>query len=157
PQPHGGSVLYPLAIAAAQSHLCRVSLFAADVDPLARPHRVEDGAIGGVRARRVAKPGLGRYDAAVSVPDEDPALDRPFREWLALERPDVVHFHALVGLSASLPRIARDAGCGVVFTLHDLQAVCPTGTMVRPGDAPCPGPEPDACRRCLSHVRWVPP
>src|SRR6185295_9007028 len=53
--PHGGSVLYPLAIAAAQSRTCRVALFAADVDPLATPYRVLDGDIGGVTSRRVAK------------------------------------------------------------------------------------------------------
>jgi glycosyltransferase involved in cell wall biosynthesis len=156
PRPHGGSVLYPLAIAAAQSRTCRVALFAADVDPLAPPYRVVDGEIGGVPARRVAKPGLGRFDAAVGLSDDDAPLDVAFREWLARVKPDVVHFHALVGLSASLPRIARSAGCGVVFTLHDLTAICPTGTMVRPGDVPCPGPEAAACRRCLSSVRYLP-
>ncbi|MBI1854243.1 MAG: glycosyltransferase [Planctomycetes bacterium] len=156
PQPHGGSVLYPLAMAAAQSRRRRVALFVADVDPLAPPYRARDCGIGGVRARCVAKPGLGRYDSALGVPEEDGALEAPFRDWLARIRPDVVHFHAIVGLAASLPRIARSARCGVVFTVHDLQAVCPTGTMVRKGDVPCPGPEPAACRRCLSGVRYVP-
>jgi glycosyltransferase involved in cell wall biosynthesis len=153
--PHGGSVLYPLSIASRQAPRHRVSLFAADADPLAPPYRVADGEIEGVPARRVLKPGLGRHDACVCV--EDRALDAPFASWLDARRPDVVHFHAITGLSSSLPAIAAAQRLAVVFTLHDLTAVCPTGTMMRPGGTPCPGPEPGACRRCLGDIRYLPP
>jgi glycosyltransferase involved in cell wall biosynthesis len=59
-------------------------------------------------------------------------------EIIAVERPDVIHTHSLVGLSVGIWRLARRRGIPIVHTLHDYQLLCPRGTMFRRG-APCPG------------------
>ena len=59
--------------------------------------------------------------------DIDDAFSRVLRE----TTPRVVHFSHVNHLSSSLPRIAREAGAAVAFTLHDYFLVCPRGTLVQ--------------------------
>jgi glycosyltransferase involved in cell wall biosynthesis len=52
-----------------------------------------------------------------------------FAEILALERPDVVHTHNLMGLGFLLPKAVRDAGIRHVHTVHDVQLIHPSGLL----------------------------
>ncbi len=83
-----------------------------------------------------------------------PAAERRFAEVLASFAPDVVHLHHLLFLSCGLPRLAKQSGARVVFTLHDFWLACPRfGQMRERGTSLCPGPEPERCSRCLGDFK----
>ena len=68
---------------------------------------------------------------------DHPAVDRRFEEALELFRPDVVHFHNLVGLSTGLVPIAKHRGLRTVLTLHDHWGFCFKNTILRNDESLC--------------------
>lgn len=50
---------------------------------------------------------------------KDPEMYRLFREFLELEKPDLIHFHCVQRLTASIVEAARDAEVPYVVTIHD--------------------------------------
>ncbi|WP_082829879.1 glycosyltransferase [Ectothiorhodospira sp. BSL-9] len=50
---------------------------------------------------------------------KDPEMYKLFSEFLALEQPDMVHFHCVQRLTASIVEAARDAGIPYMVTVHD--------------------------------------
>jgi glycosyltransferase involved in cell wall biosynthesis len=71
-----------------------------------------------------------------------PGVHRAARHALAQFRPDVVHTHAVQGLSAAPFTAIRSVGARHVHTAHDLGLLCARVTMTRDGEF-CGG-------RCLS-------
>lgn len=126
----GGSQLYAAGVANAQASLGnRVQRFGPD---------------GGRRGRRTGFEG-GHFDAGV---------ERRFAE--AVRGVEVVHLHHLSGLSLELPRIAREAGALVVFTLHDYWLACARGQLVNEAGDRCPGPSTARCAACLAPDLYAP-
>lgn len=76
--------------------------------------------------------------------ERDPLIDAALRRLLRDLAPDVVHVQHLLFLSAHLHfRVPT------VATLHDAWGWCARGgTLLRDGQAPCPGPTVDDCARC---------
>src|SRR3989442_987940 len=54
----------------------------------------------------------------------NPDVEVTFDRFLEEHRPEVVHFHAIQGLGASLLERAEQTGARVVVTMHDLWWVC---------------------------------
>jgi glycosyltransferase involved in cell wall biosynthesis len=83
-----------------------------------------------------------------------------FHEWLAGERPDVVHFHTFVtGLGLPELHAARACGAKTVVTTHSssLGFLCARGTLMQWGDAPCDGIAiPSKCAACALDQRGLP-
>lgn len=50
---------------------------------------------------------------------KDAEMYRLFKEFLQLERPDVIHFHCIQRLTSSVVEAARDCGVPYVVTVHD--------------------------------------
>lgn len=50
---------------------------------------------------------------------KDPEMYRLFREFLELEKPDLIHFHCVQRLTASIVEAARDAKIPYMVTIHD--------------------------------------
>jgi len=50
---------------------------------------------------------------------KDPEMYRLFNEFLELEQPDIIHFHCVQRLTASIVEAARDAGIPYLVTAHD--------------------------------------
>ena len=67
-------------------------------------------------------------------------IEAGFTSLLQDFRPDVVHFHHLIGLSTRLPRIARESSAAACFTLHDYWFICPKSQLINHAGAPCSGP-----------------
>lgn len=66
---------------------------------------------------------------------------RAIRGVIAEVRPDVAHIHHLHRhLTPSILGPLRDAGVPVVWTVHDAELICPSGTLYTQGSA---------CERCL--------
>lgn len=83
-----------------------------------------------------------------------PGVEATFAARVAGFRPDVVHLHHLSGLSLRLAALARPAR--VVLSLHDYWLRCARGQLATATGAPCSGPTPDRCARCLAPVLWGP-
>ena len=99
----------------------------------------------GLRRIRLTADGVKRLEQTWFRRDVAPH----FREWLKVHEPRVVHFHHLTWLSTDLPRLAREAGALVVYTLHDYWLFCARGQLVDAQNNRCSGPEPSKCARCL--------
>ena len=69
-----------------------------------------------------------------------PEAEDAFREAMRRFRPEVVHFHHLLGLSGRLPRLARAEGIPTCYTLHDYWFVCPKSQLIDHAGALCRGP-----------------
>jgi glycosyltransferase involved in cell wall biosynthesis len=68
----------------------------------------------------------------------NPTLDGAFAAVLEAERPDVVHFHNLAGLSVGFIGLARRRGIRTVLTVHDHWGFCFKNTRLKS--------ETDVCR-----------
>ncbi|MDX2146727.1 MAG: glycosyltransferase [Planctomycetota bacterium] len=81
-----------------------------------------------------------------------PELETEFARFLALLRPDIVHFHNIEGFSAGCVRVAKRAqvaqgdahgaagtwpGARVLFSLHNYHAVCPQVYLMQRGVEAC--------------------
>ncbi len=81
-----------------------------------------------------------------------PLIEDMFVRFLELNRPQVIHFHSLIGLCGSLPGIAKSLGIPTVVSLHNYWFICPRSDFLRPPDwTLCPGPDAeDRCALCIS-------
>lgn len=79
-----------------------------------------------------------------------PVVEAHFRDVLQEFRPDVVHFHNLMGLSVKLPIHARQHGARTVCTLHDFWGFCLRNTAVRIDGRTCD--DVSQCRSCLPRI-----
>lgn len=82
-------------------------------------------------------------DRPFHPPVPDPKAIAALRRLAVQVKPDVVHAHNLLGLSA---RVARHIP--QVFTAHDYALVCQRRTLLRPDGSMCAGPQLQSCLRC---------
>jgi len=80
----------------------------------------------------------------------EPRTEALFTAFLDRLRPDVVHFHSLSGMPASLVQTAHILGYPTVLTLHDVCALCrPYRFFIRDDGRECAGPlNGHACIAC---------
>lgn len=155
PDSLGGTETYVSAVAERLSRLGHHVLIAAP-DPGAHAPRTYP--IEGVSVFRYPIP---------SAPTRDEAQHRAaargaehFHQWVARQRPDVVHFHTFVtGVGPHEIEAARGAGARVIATTHSgaLGFLCQRGTMMRWGQELCDGQvSPSTCAACALQHRSVP-
>jgi glycosyltransferase involved in cell wall biosynthesis len=77
-------------------------------------------------------------------------VERVFQQLLADFKPSIVHMHNIVGLSVSLPSIAKDMGIKTVLTLHDGWGFCYKNTMMRDNGKFCH--DFSDCSTCLPQL-----
>lgn len=81
-----------------------------------------------------------------------------FVQLLERVQPDLVHFHDLSLLGASLIGVAQDKGIRTVVTLHDHWFICPRFFLVRSDLSQCDGPnEGTRCRICFGDNSGIQP
>lgn len=66
-----------------------------------------------------------------------PETSRAFRALLAEKKPEIVHIHHWIRLSADLAQAAKESGARVVLTLHDFALSCPRCFRMRPDETSC--------------------
>lgn len=127
----------------------RVGVLAATRDP-ARPQyaRWEEEGAHGERVFRLVQNMPVR---ALSVAEEDRAVQAEAGAVVAAFAPDLVHVHHVQFLSSGLRFAAPTA-----LTLHDAWLWCPAGGQLieRPARLPCAGPTPERCAPCAA--AWAP-
>lgn len=79
--------------------------------------------------------GLGTFFRAFG----NQGVEDTFASLLRRERPDIVHFHHLAGLSPKLVEITRRAGVPSALTLHDYWFLCSNSQLVTPQGRICRG------------------
>jgi glycosyltransferase involved in cell wall biosynthesis len=99
--------------------------------------------VDGLPVTRVAPTAAGEYDFLI------PEIDAQFDVLLGTLAPDLVHFHHLAGLGASLVTRAKARRVKSVATLHSAWGFCLLETLIRNG-AVCQ--HFDQCAGCRSHI-----
>ncbi|MBT2787312.1 MULTISPECIES: glycosyltransferase [unclassified Halomonas] len=102
------------ALQAHHSDDIELCVFTGDAD-CRTPHELSVYQYKGVRVYRATT--LWRVDMDWHPKDEE--MYRLFSEFLALEQPDIIHFHCVQRLTASVLEAARDAGVPYIVTAHD--------------------------------------
>ncbi len=77
-------------------------------------------------------------------------VEESFGSLLDNYRPDVAHFHNLIGLSAGLIHVAKQRGIKTVLTLHDHWGICHKNTLLRNDGSICVNY--DDCRTCMPYI-----
>ena len=108
----------------------------------------------GVVLERFAAPGIGWLDCLCDAIEET-----RFAGVLAAYAIDLVHFQHLGHHAASLPLIARAAGVGTLFSVHDFYLVCARYNLLDDTDRFCDiGTRSiTACTVCLTAAEGLPP
>jgi len=134
---------------AARGH--RMAIFARTREPAERDGSTWDEELGGVLVRRIVD--NDPYGGSFRDSYDHHRLDRPFADFLAATRPDVVHVQHLVLLSPNLLAVARDAGIPCVLGLHDFFYLCHRLFLLDAEGRRCPGPDRGArCESCLADL-----
>lgn len=111
---------------------------------------------------RYAHRGLPVIAVALPAPNVISEFDNPemavvFADVLAAVQPDVVHFHSVQRLGATLLRTCQAAGIPYAVTLHDAWWLCARQFMVRGDDSYCFQTRIDisVCDACLPGARHL--
>ncbi|RKH36261.1 glycosyltransferase [Corallococcus praedator] len=88
---------------------------------------------------------------------ENPRMGELFTQVLKAVRPDVVHFHSIQMLSASLATACRQEGIPYTITLHDAWWLCERQFMVREDSTYCNQKSIDlrVCSKCVPDSRFT--
>jgi glycosyltransferase involved in cell wall biosynthesis len=149
----GGTTVPRLAAKELVRRGWEVTVFHAAVKPTAsgQPYEVVESEQDGVRLIGVHNRPHGLFD--LGHPDreiDDPAISAAFQRVLAQVRPDVVHFHNLHNLGASLIDHVAARGVPAYFTTHNYWLVCPRAYLLTGEGAICAGPGDGArCAACV--------
>ncbi|MFT5049949.1 MAG: glycosyltransferase involved in cell wall biosynthesis [Chlamydiales bacterium] len=129
-----------------------VSVFTTTKD-IARPDlSVADRSFEGLAVRELVN---NLYYDDFSETWRRPQAEQAFGAWLDEWRPDVVHFHHLMYLSAGCLGQAARRGLPTLFTLHDFWLECPRfGQLVHADGSLCATVDPARCGTCLADFDW---
>ena len=132
---------------AARGHA--VAVFARALDPSREDGATSDEQVGGIPVRRVVS-NFGPRASFLEYEDTH-RFDAAFRAFLAAHRPEIVHVQHTILLSPNLMRVARDAGCAVVLSLHDAFHLCNRIFLLDREGRRCSGPDLGVrCEPCLA-------
>jgi len=76
-------------------------------------------------------------------------VDAVFYEILRKVKPDIVHIHHLIGLSATIPLILKEKNIPYIMTLHDFWYLCRRGQLARPDMQLCYHIDHALCPGCF--------
>ncbi|MGC9330060.1 MAG: glycosyltransferase, partial [Candidatus Hinthialibacter sp.] len=149
-----GSELYCCHLSQAlRAQGCEVRLFYSEIDHASANYAVRRGEYAGLPFWEIVN-----HHAYASFEEtyENPFIEKAFAECLDDFRPDIVHFHHLLGLSFGCVRICKERGVPVVFTLHDYWLTCPRGggQRFRGEGQVCHEVDESLCAECISRYSF---
>jgi glycosyltransferase involved in cell wall biosynthesis len=149
----GGTTVPRLAAKELVRRGWEVTVFHAAVKPTEskRPYEIREWVEDGVTLIGVHNRPSGLFDLGNPGREiDDPHISAAFAQVLDRVRPDVVHFHNLHNLGASLIDHAAARGLPSYFTPHNYWLVCPRVYLLTGEDAICAGPgDGSACASCV--------
>lgn len=149
----GGTTVPRLAAKELVNRGWDVTVFHAATRPTesGRPYEIREWSEDGVRLIGVHNRSHGLFDVGnPSREIDDPPITAAFAQALDRLRPDVVHFHNLHNLGASLIDVAAARGLPAYFTTHNYWLICPRAYLLDGDGGICPGPgDGSACAACV--------
>ena len=114
------------------------------------PYSLREWEADGVRLIGVHNRAHGLFDPQNPIREiDDPPISKAFGDALDRVAPDVVHFHNLHNLGASLMDHAFARGLPSYFSTHNYWLICPRAYLMRADGSICPGPgDGSACASC---------
>jgi glycosyltransferase involved in cell wall biosynthesis len=153
PQHSGGTEVYTLRLARAQSKKHDVALFFSEKIHSRRNYELLRRTTEGLDCRVVVNNLLYPNFRATF---DNAAIELRFEEVLADFKPDVVHVQHLMLLSMGLVEAAKRSGARVVVTLQDFWLWCARmGQLLMPDGSICSGPRPAKCAECLADFPYT--
>ena len=141
-----GSEVYTYNLSIELSKYIPVHVFTRIENPFEPSYYSSDNLEDNINVRRVNKP---ERDYVLKDKYLDPALDKVFREYLQVIRPDIVHIGHLSHLSTNIVDIVKkEFGLPIVFTIHDYWLYCLIGQLITPENELCHGPSIGRCLKC---------
>lgn len=142
-----GSEVYTYNLVRALANHCDVSVFTRIENPFEPIYSCEDSVEGSIQIRRVNNP---ERDYTLADKYLNPEIDRLFRDYMEIVKPDIVHIGHLSHLSTNIVTIAKEEfHTPVVYTLHDFWLHCFRGQLITPTKTLCQGPDLNACMGCI--------
>jgi len=87
---------------------------------------------------------------------ENKDIERQFEDVLQKWQPEIVHFHNLIGLSMSLPVVAKKFGAATVLSAHNYWMLCSRDDLFATNEEPCGGPKDGArCAGCTGNMEAI--
>ncbi|MBL8753738.1 MAG: glycosyltransferase [Planctomycetes bacterium] len=152
----GGGTIFPRLIArelAERGHAVQVVYAAQEPLSGAGPYATRAHDDGGVRLLAIHnRPTPFLDDRAPARELHDPEPVRLVDEAVRSFRPDLVHFHNFLGLSAGIAAAVRARGVASCCSLHNFWALCPTLYLQLPALEVCAGVAADGAN-CLACTR----
>ena len=154
PKHQAGSELYCYHLSRElqrQGH--EVRLFFTEIDHARPPYSVREGIFDGISFLEVVN---NHSYSSFHQTYANPVIEKIFAAYLDEYRPDVAHFHHLLGLSFGCARVCRTKGIPVVFTLHDYWLTCPRGggQRFRGEGKVCHDVDTSLCAECISRYSF---
>jgi len=152
PELRGGTEEYVARLAEAQARAGHAVAVLAGTLASADPPELRDDPRAPVRVLRYCGlPARQHHWSEFS----DPHAEALIRDWLAAERPAMLHVHHWARLTSRLVAMAAELGIPAVVTLHDTWAVCPRTFRLKGDLAYCEEPyTPALCQTCAPRQPW---
>jgi glycosyltransferase involved in cell wall biosynthesis len=148
----GGTTVPRLAAKELARRGWEVTVFHAAVkpSPSGRPYEVLESDEDGVHLIGIHNRPHGLFDLGNPLRElDDPPITVAFAAALDRSKPDIVHFHNLHNLGASLIGAAAARGLPAYFTTHNYWLICPRAYLLMAAGAICDGPGDGArCAGC---------
>ena len=148
----GGTTVPRLAAKELARRGWEVTVFHAAVEPTPsrRPYELSERVDDGVSLVGVHNRPHGLFDLGHPGRElDDPPISAAFAATLDRVRPDVVHFHNLHNLGASLMDHTFARGIPAYFSTHNYWLICPRAYLLTGDGAICPGPgDGSRCATC---------
>jgi glycosyltransferase involved in cell wall biosynthesis len=125
-----------------------VEVFAGEAQAFGAHHAFRKESFDGIPVHRVSMLQMDYEPTFVNFSHRD--IEAQFEEVVERFRPDVFHGHNLIGLSATLPHLARRAGAAAVLTLHDHWGYCFKNTIIKSGTRICE--DFSRCAECMATI-----
>jgi glycosyltransferase involved in cell wall biosynthesis len=149
----GGTTVPRLAAKELVRRGWEVTVFHAGVAPTPSrtPYEIVESDQDGVHLIGIHNRPHGLFDAGNPLRElDDPPISDAFARALDRHHPDVVHFHNLHNLGASLIDHAAARGLPAYFTTHNYWLVCPRAYLLTGDGTICDGPgDGSACAACV--------
>lgn len=111
-----------------------------------QPYNIRDEEFDGLKVRRLD---FGTAGKAQRITRHDLRVDQAFREYLAIAKPDLIHFQHFIYLTTDLLAIAKETGVPIFASLRNFYFRCPVGTRLYHDNTLC---NRDADLECLSCI-----
>lgn len=79
---------------------------------------------------------------------------KPFESFIATYKPDVVHFHTIMGFPKNYLLYLKASGIKTLFTSHDYYGICPRTTLIK-GIENCTDLDCNCCAQCNANATSV--